>query len=165
MTEKTSVNASWSWGIRYIAMIIVVLVLAAVLGSMDLFAKTTIIKRTLTAAKLVQFIGYGAALGAFWMLGKHLSSVCRQFGGRWSFVQHLILPIISLIVLSASYYVVLLVLHPFMNHSLLGVYKWLFILALIGCSVWLVAAVLGQSNSITEALVDGYRKQKKGSEQ
>lgn len=158
MDKQTNSYATWNWGIRYVATIIVVLVLAAVLGSMDLFAKTTIAKKALSAAKLVHFIGYGAALASFWMLGKHLSAVCRQFGGRWAFLQHLILPTITLIVISASYYVVLPVLQPFMNHSMHNVYKWLFILAIIACSIWLVAAVLGQSNSITEAIVDGYRK-------
>lgn len=164
MTEKTKANPSWNWGIRYIAMIVVVLLLSAVLGNMDLFTKTTIAKKAFTAAKLVQFIGYGAALAAFWMLGQHFTSVCRQVGGRWAFLQHLILPVVTLIVISTSYYVVLLVLRPFLNHSLHDVYNWVFILALIGCSIWLVAAVLGQSNSITEALVDGYRKQRTDSE-
>jgi len=158
MSEQTNSYVTWNWGIRYLATIIVVLVLAAALGSMDLFAKTTFVKKTLSATKLVHFIGYGAALASFWMLGKHLSAVCRQFGGRWAFLQHLILPVVTLIVISASYYVVLPVLHPFMNHSLRDVYKWVFILAIISCSVWLVAAVLGQSNSLTEAIVDGYRK-------
>lgn len=160
MTEKTNAHPSWNWGIRYVAMIVVVLLLSALLSSMDLFTNTTIAKKSFTAAKLVQFIGYGAALAAFWMLGQHISGVCRQIGGRWAFLQHLILPVVTLIVVSIGYYVMLLVLHPFMNHSLLDVYKWVFILALIACSIWLVAAVLGQSNSITEALIDGYRKQR-----
>ncbi|MEJ2572926.1 MAG: hypothetical protein P8164_04980 [Gammaproteobacteria bacterium] len=158
MAEHTNANATWTWGIRYVATIVVVLVLAALLGSMDLFSKTTIAKKALSATKLVHFIGYGAALATFWMFGQHLSAACRQYGGRWAFLQHLILPAVTLIVISASYYVVLPVVHPFMNHALRDVYKWVFILAMLACSIWLVAAVLGQSNSLTEALVDGHRK-------
>jgi len=158
MNEQTNTSATWNWGIRYVAMIVVVLLLATILGSMDLFSKTTIAKKTLTATNLVHFIGYSAALAAFWMLGQHLAGVCRQFGGRWAFLQHLILPTITLVVISASYYVTLSVLRHFMDGSLRGVHKWIFITAIIACSIWLVAAVLGQSNSLTEALITGVRK-------
>lgn len=164
MVEQTNGSINWNRGIRYVAMIVVVLVLAAVLGSMDLFAKTTIAKKALSATKLVHFIGYSAALAAFWMLGRHLSRIYSQVGGRWAFLQHLILPTVTLIVIAASYSVALLVLRPFMDSLLRDVYKWMFIAAIIGCSIWLVAAVLGQSNSLTEALVKDHRKPQTDSE-
>ncbi len=152
MTDPAGANENWSWIVRYVAMIAVVLLLSAALGSMDLFAKTTIGNKPLSAADLVRFLGYGAALAAFWMLGQRLALVFRQRGGRWGFVQHLILPTVTLIVIAASYSVVLLVLRHFMDLTTRGVYKWIFIVAIVGVCVWLVAAVLGQSNSLTDAL-------------
>ena len=60
---------SWNWVGRYVAVIVVTLVLAAALGSMDLFEKTSVFSGRLTASHLVRFLGYATALTAFWLLG------------------------------------------------------------------------------------------------
>jgi len=61
-------NKEWSWVGRFVAVIVVALILAAAIGSMDLFAKTFVISGKLSAAHLVRFLGYSTALGALWML-------------------------------------------------------------------------------------------------
>lgn len=142
---------SWNWAGRYVAVIVVTLVLAASLGSMGLFEKTTVFSGRLSASHLVRFLGYSAALVAFWLLGQRATIVVRQQQGRWSFLQHLILPVVSLIFLATAYSVALLLLKPFMDAALHNLYNWLFIVAILAAAGWLVMAVLNQSAPLTEA--------------
>lgn len=152
MTNETQINEGWNWIGRYIAVIVIALILAAAIGSMELFIKTSVFGGKLNAAHLVRFLGYGAALAAFWMLGQRSTIALQQHGGRWSFMQHLILPVVSLIVVSIAYTVALLILSPMMNAALHNIYNWVFIIAILACAVWVVMAVLGQSASLTSAL-------------
>lgn len=149
MASETTSSTSLDWIGRYVAGIVVALILATAIGGMDLFAKTMIGAR-LSAGQMVRFLGYGTALAAFWMLGQRLTLVLRQRGGRWSFLQHLILPLVSLVVIAMSYSVVLLVLGPLLNPALLNIYNWVAIVAILACAVWVVLAVLGQSAALTE---------------
>jgi hypothetical protein len=144
-------NNSWNWAGRYVAVIVVTLVLAAALGSMGLFEKTTVFSGRLSASHLVRFLGYAAALVAFWLLGQRATIVVRQQHGRWSFLQHLILPVVSLVFLAAAYSVVLLLLKPFMDAALHNFYNWFFIIAILAAAAWLVMAVLNQSAPLTAA--------------
>jgi len=152
MTNDTQTNEGWNWVGRYIAVIVIALILAAAIGSMELFIKTSVFGGKLNASHLVRFLGYGAALAAFWMLGQRSTIALQQHGGRWSFMQHLILPVVSLIVVSIAYTVALLILSPMMNAALHNIYNWVFIVAILSCAVWVVMAVLGQSASLTSAL-------------
>ena len=149
MASEATNEKNWDWIGRYVAGIVVALVLATAIGSMDLFSKT-MISGKLSAGQMVRFLGYGTALAAFWMLGQRLTLVLRQRGGRWSFLQHLILPLVSLVVIATSYTVALLVLGPLLNASLLHIYNWVAIVAILACAVWVVLAVLGQSSALTE---------------
>ena len=142
---------SWNWVGRYVAVIIVTLVLAAALGSMDLFEKTSVFSGRLTASHLVRFLGYATALTSFWLLGQRATIFLRQQEGRWSFLQHLILPVVSLIFVASAYTVLLLLLKPFMDASLHNVYNWLFIVVILAAAAWLVMAVLNQSAPLTAA--------------
>ncbi len=151
MSNDTQLNAGWNWAGRYVAVIVVALILGAAIGSMELFEKTSVIGGKLTAAHLVRFLGYSTALAALWMLGQRATIALQQHGGRWSFVQHLILPIVTLVVVSAVYSVALLILKPMLNVSLLNIYNLIFIAAILACAAWVVMAVLGQSASLTEA--------------
>ncbi len=152
MSNDAQNNAGWSWAGRYVAVIVVALALGSAIGSMELFAKTSVVSGKLTAAHLVRFLGYGTALAALWMLGQRSTIALQQHGGRWSFLQHLILPVVTLIVVSSAYSVTLLVLKPLLEAALLNIYNWVFIVAILACAVWVVMAVLGQSASLTKAL-------------
>lgn len=151
MTNSNPGRIDWSWTGRYLAVILVALILAAAIGGMDLFAKTSLFNGKLSAAHLVRFLGYGTALAAFWMLGQRSTIALQQHGGRWSFLQHLILPVVTLIVVAAAYSVVILVLKPMLDASLHNIYNWVFVIAIIACAIWVVMAVLGQSASLTAA--------------
>jgi hypothetical protein len=145
-TEKQDM----SWVGRFIGVIIVSLILAAVIGSMDLFEKTFVIQGKLSASHLVRFLGYSAALAALWMLGQRATIALQQYTGRWSFIQHLILPVVTLIVVSSVNTIALLIMKPMMNSEMHNIYNWVFIVAILACSVWVVMAVLGQSASLTK---------------
>jgi eukaryotic-like serine/threonine-protein kinase len=151
MSNSTQMNQDWSWVGRFVAVIIVALVLAAAIGSMELFTKTFVITGKLSASHLVRFLGYSTALGALWMLGQKATMVLQQHKSRWSFMQHLILPVVTLIVVSSVNSVALLVLKPMMTPALNNIYNWVFIVAIVACAGWVVMAVLGQSASLTEA--------------
>lgn len=151
MGNDTQVSKDWSWIGRYVAVIVVSLILGAAIGSMDLFAKTFVVTGKLSAAHLVRFLGYGVALAALWMLGQRATMALQQHGGRWSFVQHLILPVVTLIVVSSAYSVTLLIVKPLLDLTLTNIYNWIFIIAILSCAVWVIMAVLGQSAPLTEA--------------
>lgn len=151
MNSSNQTRKDWSWVGRFVAVIVVALILAAAIGSMDLFAKTYVIEGKLSAAHLVRFLGYSTALAALWMLGQRATIDLQQHGGSWSFMQHLILPVVTLIVVASTNSVALLVLKPMMNASLNNIYNWVFIVAILACAAWVVMAVLGQSASLTEA--------------
>lgn len=158
MNDSDLMKKDWNWVGRFVAVILVALVLAAAIGSMDLFIKTYVIEGKLSAAHLVRFLGYSTALAALWMLGRRATMALQQHGGRWSFMQHLILPVVSLIVVSSTNSVALLILKPMMNASLNNIYNWVFIVLILACAAWVVMAVLGQSASLTEAFTSAAEK-------
>lgn len=144
-------NKDFSWVGRFVAVIVVSLILAAAIGSMDLFEKTFVIQGKLSASHLVRFLGYSSALAALWMLGQRATMVLQQTGGRWAFMQHLILPVVTLIVVASVNAIALLILKPMMNATMHNIFNWVFIVAILACSAWVVMAVLGQSAPLTEA--------------
>lgn len=162
MSNTTQMNQDWSWVGRFIAVIVVALILAAAIGSMELFTKTFVISGKLSASHLVRFLGYSTALGALWMLGQRATMVLQQRKNRWSFLQHLILPVVTLIVVSSVNSVALLVLKPMMTPALNNIYNWVFIVAILACAAWVVMAVLGQSASLTEAFTMAAEKMSGG---
>ena len=152
MSNAEQIKDDLSWLGRFVATILVAWILATALSSMDLFEKTYVINGKLSASHMVRFLGYSTALGALWMLGRRATMVFQKQDGRWSFLQHLILPVVSLIVAASTNSVALLVMKPMMNPAMHNIYNWVFIVAILGCAAWVVMAVLGQSASLTEAL-------------
>lgn len=153
MNKINQTDTGWNWVGRYVAVILLSLILATVIGNMDLFIKTTIGGK-LNASHIVQFLGYSAALVAFWVLGQRATIALQQHEGKWSFMQHLILPAVSLMVVSLAYSVLLLLLKSVMDTSLHNIYNWIFIVGILACAGWLVMAVLNQSASLTALFTD-----------
>lgn len=152
MIHSVSIKQNWDWIGRFVGVIVVSLILAAMLGNMDLFEKTYVIPGKLSAAHLARFLGYSAALAALWMLGQRATIALQQHSGRLAFIRHLILPVVTLIVVSSANTIALLILKPMMDASMHNVYNWVFIVAILACSAWVVMAVLGQSASLTDAI-------------
>ena len=150
-------SKQWQWTGRYIVVIIIAVVLATVLGSMGLFETTTLGKK-LTAANIVQFLGYGAALGVFWLLGQRASLTFRSDGGRWEFLQHLILPLVTLIVVASAHGVFLIMLRRMLDAGQRNLYNWLFIVGIIASAAWFVAALFKHSSPLTEAVTSAAQR-------
>ena len=148
----------WNWVARYVAVIVIALILSAALGSMDLFKTTAVLGKKLTAAHIVQFLGYGAALAVFWLLGQRAAIVLGKQGGRWDFLQHVLVPLVTLIVIATSHGVLLLVVGPMMDPGLRNVYNWVFIAGIIAAAVWLVMAFFNQSSSLTDAVASAAQR-------
>ncbi len=149
----------WVWVGRYVAVMALSLVLAAALGHMQLFEQTTIGGK-LTASHIVEFLGFGAALVTLWILGQRATMVVQKLGGKWAGLQHLILPVVSLVVVALAYSVALLLLKPFMGTTAASIFNWLFIVAILACAGWLLMAVFNQTAPLT-ALLTGKGKKVK----
>lgn len=142
----------WNWVGRYLAVVFSAVVLASVLGGMNLFETTTVMSGRLSAAHIVKFLGYGGALVVCWLFAQRATILLARQGGRWGFLQHLLLPVASLIVVACAHRVLLLVLRPMMDAAARNAYDWIFIVAIISAAGWVVTALFNQSSSLTEAL-------------
>jgi len=143
---------------RYVAVIVTSLLLALALGSMDLFQQTPVVRGRLDAADVVRFLGYGGALVVFWLTVQRLTIILAQLGGRWGALTHVVLPLGSLITVSAAYSVLLIVLGPLMGAGAKSIYNWLFIIATLAIAGWLIVAMFNQSSSLTEAIIGKVEK-------
>ncbi len=147
-----NISNNWMWAGRYIAVILLSVILAAALGNMGLFEKTTLAGK-LNAAHIVQFLGYGAALVIFWLMGLQATKTLQEQGGKGLALLHLVLPVVSLIVMALAYSVLLLLFKPFMGTTVASIFNWTFIVLILACAGWLVAAVFNQSAPLTELLI------------
>jgi hypothetical protein len=140
-------NERWSWVIRYLVVIAAALILAAVFGDMALFKTTRFGKTGLSAARLVQFLGYGGALLVAWMLAKRVAEILPE-DARWNVVKSTLLPLTTLIVVAVGQSVLLRVLAPLMKRQWHQTYNWVSIGLIIVCAAWLLGALLTGSVSL-----------------
>jgi len=141
-------NERWSWVIRYLVVIAAALILAAAFGEMALFKTTRFGKTGLNAARLVQFLGYGGALLVLWMLARRAAELLPGEDPRWNVLKSTLVPLTTLIVISAGQAVMLLLLGPLMSRDWQQIYNWVSVIAIILSAVWLLAAVLTGSASL-----------------
>jgi hypothetical protein len=138
----------WSWTIRYAIVIAAALILAAAFGEMALFKTARFGKTGLTAARLVQFLGYGGALLVLWLLAHRAAKLMPGHDLRWSALRSTLVPLTTLIVVSVGQAVLLLLLGPVMNKTWHQIYSWVSVSAIILSAAWLLAAVLTGSASL-----------------
>lgn len=141
-------NERWSWVVRYAIVIVVALVLAAALGEMALFKTTKFGKTGLNAARLVQFLGYGGALLVLWLLAQRAAVLLPAQDRRWNVVKSILVPLTTLIVVSAGQAVMLLLLAPIMSKAAQQIYNWVSITAIILSAAWLLVALFTGSSSL-----------------
>lgn len=141
-------NERWSWTVRYVIVIAAALILAAAFGEMALFKTTKLGKTGLNAARLVQFLGYGGALLVLWLLAARAAALMPAQEPRWNVLKNTLVPLTTLIVVSAGQAVLLLLLGPLMNKSWHQVYNWVSVTVIILSAAWLLAAVLTGSASL-----------------
>ena len=141
-------NERWSWVVRYVVVIVLALILAAVLGEMDLFKTTRFGRSGINAARLVQFLGYGGALLFLWLLAQRAAQLLPAGDERWKVVKSLLLPVATLIVVAAGQAVLRLLLGPVMSRAWQEAFNWVAITLIILAAAWLLAALFTGSSSL-----------------
>jgi hypothetical protein len=141
-------NERWIWMVRYLVVIVLALILAAVLGETDLFKTTRVGKSGFNAARVAQFFGYGGALLVFWLLARRAAAMISREDEPSKLLKSILVPLATLIVVTCAHSVLLLILSPIMNKAWLPTYNWTFIAGIILSAVWLVAALFTGSSSL-----------------
>ena len=143
---------SWNWVVQYsIAMILAVL-LGTLLASFPLFRESALGHTRIRASNLVQFLGYGGALLLFWFAGRRASSQLQEDKKGLSTLHYVIMPLVSLVVLSGAYEVLLQVVGPFLGKTGKSIYNWLFIVGLASSALWLTVTWLRHSESLVATI-------------
>lgn len=143
-----------TWLIRYIVVIVVALILAAAIGELELFKRTAIgaAKLKLTAARLAQFLGYGAALTLLWLLAQRAAQELQSQGGWKRPASFFVVPLATLIVIPAAHQILLLVFGGLIAGDLRQIYDWIFILGTTAAAVWLAVALFQHLEPLLEEL-------------
>ena len=138
----------WSWIIRYAVVIAAALILGAAFGEMALFKGARFGKSGVNAAHLVQFLGYGGALAVLWLAARRAASLLPVDDPRWNVLRSTLLPLTTLIVVSAGQAVVLILVGPLMSKAWQQIYGWVSVSAIILSAAWLLGAVLTGSSTL-----------------
>lgn len=154
-------NERWIWTVRYIVVIALALILAFALGEMDLFKTSRLGRSGLSAARIVQFLGFGGALLVFWLLAQRAAALLPAHDGRWSVLKPLLLPLATLVVVACAHSVVLRILGPLMGKGWHQGYNWVFIAAIVLAAAWLVVALFTGSASLA-SLFEGAKRGSRG---
>ena len=141
-------NERWSWIVRYAVVIAAALALGAAFGEMALFKTARLGKTGLTAANLVQFLAYGLALAILWLAARRAAALLPAHDVRWNVLRSTLVPLTTLIVVSAGQAVLLLIAGPLMNRDWHQTYSWISVTAIVLSAAWLLAAVLTGSASL-----------------
>ena len=110
-------NERWSWIVRYAVVIAAALALGAALGEMSLFKTTRLGRTGLSAANLVQFLAYGVALALLWLAARRAATLLPADDVRWNVLKSTLLPLTTLIVVSAGQAVLLIIAGPLMTKA------------------------------------------------
>lgn len=141
-------NERWSWIVRYAVVIAAALALGAAFGEMALFKTAKMGRTGLTAASLVQFLAYGLALSILWLAARRAAALLPADDIRWGVLKSTLVPLTTLIVVSAGQAVLLLIVGPLMGNAWHQTYSWISVTAIILSAAWLLAALLTGSSSL-----------------
>lgn len=124
------------WVLEYGVALVLTFLLAAILGQVSLFRETSVGK--LRASDLVQFVGYSGSLMVGWLGARELA---RNPPMEWKWMvpfQGLVVPLATLFVITIAYGVLLFALEPFLGKFGMTIYNWVFIVAIVVGSIWLI---------------------------
>lgn len=138
----------WTWVVRYVVVIVLAMILAAVMGDMALFKSTKLGKSGLNAARIVEFLGYGGALAVFWLLAQRAALLLDAKDARWSTLKAIVLPAATLVVVACGQAVALLLLGPLLGKPGVQIYNWVAVLGIVVSAGWLLAALFMGSSPV-----------------
>jgi hypothetical protein len=125
--------------------------LGFLLSQVPLFHETSLGSAKLRASQCVQFLSYGGALFVLWRFGQRLAGELAALCPKIGFLRPVIMPLTTLIVMTASHPVCGQVLHPFLGKTGKGVYNWLFVIGIISAALWLVFSWFMKSAPLLQA--------------
>lgn len=131
----------WSWIVRYVIVVLLAVILAAVLGDMALFKATKFGKSGLSAARIAQFFGYGGALAVVWLLAQRAATLLDAREPLWGIVKVILVPLATLIVVACGQATGLLLLGPVLGKPGVQIYNWIAVLAIVVSAAWLLAVL------------------------
>ena len=143
---------TWNWVGQYAVAIVLALLLGTLLASFPLFKESAIADTHVSASHLVRFMGYGGALLLFWLAGRRATSQLEEEAERNAALSYVITPLITLIVLSAGYEVLLQLIGPFLGKTEKNIYNWAFVVGIVSTALWLTLAWLRHSEPLMESL-------------
>lgn len=124
------------WVMVYGVALVLAFLFAMILGQVSLFRETSLGK--LRASDLVQFVGYSGSLVIGWLGARELA---RNPPAEWKWLvpfQGLIVPLATLLAITIAYGVLLFALEPFLGKLGKAIYNWVFIVAIVADSIWLI---------------------------
>ncbi len=149
---------NWVWTSKYLLVIVIALLLGGAISQMTLFTQTTLGTPKMTVAALVEFISYTGALYFLWLLTQKAATQFRAAGDRTAFLGHTLVPLATLVIVTAAYTVGLVVLKPFLSGAVKSVYNWIFILAITGAAIYLLIALFNHGESFVSLFKSGSRR-------
>ena len=88
----------------------------------------------------------------FWFAGHRASGQLQEERNGLAPLHYVIMPLVSLIVLSGGYEVLLQVLGPFLGKTGKSMYNWLFIAGLAGSALWLTVTWLRHAEPLLNTI-------------
>lgn len=141
-------SKNWGWIGKYVMVIFAALILGAVLSNLALFKSATLGNPRLTAALLVEFIAYTAALVMLWMLGWQAAEQMRASGERLAVVATIVVALFTLIITAIGYVVLSAFIDPFTSKSVKQAVDWVFILGVVAAASWFTLALFAGADDL-----------------
>ncbi|HXV67785.1 MAG TPA: zinc ribbon domain-containing protein, partial [Nitrospira sp.] len=106
----------------------------------------------LDASHLVEFLGYSGALVMVWLMGRKAAVQLDRDRSGFSFLRPLVTPLTALLIASASYKVLLVLVNPFLDKSDRLTYNWIFVALIVASTLWLILVWFLKSAPMLESL-------------
>jgi hypothetical protein len=124
------------WVMEYGVALALAFLFAMILGQVSLFRESSLGR--LRASDLVQFVGYSGSVVIGWLGARELA---RNPPVEWKWIvpfQGLVVPCATLLAITIAYGVLLFALDPFLGKLGKVIYNWVFIVAIVAGSIWLI---------------------------
>lgn len=144
--------ARWVWVGQYSIAILLALFLGAILGALAPFKSTILVGTTMRASRVVQFMAYGGALLFFWLFARRAAFELEGEGKGLTFLSRVATPLSTLVVVSASYDVLLLIVGPLLLATGRTIYNRMFVLGISIAAVWFILSLFRHSALLIESM-------------
>lgn len=142
----------WVWVVQYGITILLLLLLGSMAANIPLFKETMLPDTKLDASHLVEFLGYSGALVMVWLMGRKAAVQLDRDRSGFSFLRPLVTPLTALLIASASYKVLLVLVNPFLDKSDRLTYNWIFVALIVASTLWLILVWFLKSAPMLESL-------------